>query len=51
VDAHGFNEREEQVASKPNPLTGPFLVQGAENVLEPSFTRRLHERDYALEHR
>jgi acetamidase/formamidase len=30
IDAHGFNEREEPVAFKPNPLTGPFQIAGAE---------------------
>jgi amidase len=30
VDAHGFDEREQPVAFKPNPLTGPFQIAGAE---------------------
>jgi len=74
LDAHGFNEREELVASRPNPLTGPFLVEEAEagdtlavrleelkpnrlscwshrylaeNVVDPSFARRLPEQGYA----
>jgi amidase len=74
LDAHGFNERGEQVASGPNPLTGPFAVEGAEagdtlavrleelepnradawshrylaeNVVDPSFARRLPEQGYA----
>jgi amidase len=29
VDAHGVNERMEKVAERPNPVTGPFLVEGA----------------------
>jgi amidase len=30
VDAHGRDVRMEQVASRPNPQTGPFYVEGAE---------------------
>jgi acetamidase/formamidase len=30
VDAHGFDHRGEQVAQRPNPMTGPFFVEGAE---------------------
>ena len=30
IDAHGFDEREEEVGVKPNPLTGPFEIAGAE---------------------
>jgi acetamidase/formamidase len=74
LDAHGFNEHEEPVAFRPNPLTGPFAVEGAEagdtlavrleelepnradawshrylaeNVVDPSFARRLPEQGYA----
>ncbi len=74
IDAHGFDEREQPVAEKPNPLTGPFEVAGAEpgdtlgvrleelvpnrstcwshrylaeNVLDPSYVRRLPEQGYA----
>ncbi len=73
IDAHGFNEREEPVGIRPNPLTGPFEIAGAEagdtlavrleelapnrsscwshrylaeNVLDPSFVRRLPEQAY-----
>ncbi len=30
VDAHGLDAREEEVAPGPNPMTGPFFVEGAE---------------------
>ncbi|MFP4430558.1 MAG: hypothetical protein ACOCW6_10855 [Spirochaetota bacterium] len=30
LDAHGSNAREEVVAEGPNPMTGPFFVEGAE---------------------
>jgi acetamidase/formamidase len=30
IDAHGYDADEVQVASKPNPQTGPFYVEGAE---------------------
>ena len=30
VDAHGFDHRGEKIAEKPNPMTGPFFVRGAE---------------------
>jgi acetamidase/formamidase len=73
LDAHGFDEHGREVASRPNPLTGPFLVEGAEagdvlavrleelepnraeawsrrylaeNVVDPSFARRLPEQAY-----
>lgn len=30
VDASGLDAREEAVASRPNPMTGPFFIEGAE---------------------
>lgn len=30
VDAHGFDHLGNQIASRPNPMTGPFFVTGAE---------------------
>jgi amidase len=30
LDAHGFDERDEPVGTRPNPLTGPFGIEGAE---------------------
>ena len=30
VDAHGFDHRGNQPADRPNPMTGPFFVEGAE---------------------
>ena len=30
VDAHGFDCRGEKVAERPNPMTGPFFIEGAE---------------------
>jgi len=30
LDAHGFDQHEKQVGERPNPLTGPFHVEGAE---------------------
>src|SRR5271169_4906339 len=30
IDAWGFDSRGEQVATRPNPVTGPFFVRGAE---------------------
>lgn len=73
ADAHGYNERMEQVALKDNPLTGPFYIEGAEPgdalavqleitrpnrntgwsssifapiVVEPSYIRKLPEKEY-----
>ncbi len=28
LDAHGFDEKDEAVAGSPNPLTGPFFIEG-----------------------
>ena len=30
ADAHGFDRHGEQVAGRPNPMTGPFFIEGAE---------------------
>ena len=30
LDAHGVDRQMKQLAQRPNPLTGPFSVQGAE---------------------
>jgi amidase len=30
VDAHGFDRHGEQAGARPNPMTGPFFVEGAE---------------------
>lgn len=30
ADAHGFDHRGEQIANRPNPMTGPFFIEGAE---------------------
>ena len=30
ADAHGFDVRGQQIGARPNPMTGPFLVEGAE---------------------
>lgn len=30
ADAHGFDFRGEKIADRPNPMTGPFFVEGAE---------------------
>jgi acetamidase/formamidase len=30
IDAWGFDSKDEQVATRPNPVTGPFFVRGAE---------------------
>lgn len=30
VDAHGFDHRGERIGDRPNPMTGPFLIEGAE---------------------
>ena len=30
ADAHGFDHRGEKIADRPNPMTGPFFVEGAE---------------------
>jgi acetamidase/formamidase len=30
ADAHGFDHRGEKVGDRPNPMTGPFFVEGAE---------------------
>ena len=30
ADAHGFDHRGQQIASRPNPMTGPFFIDGAE---------------------
>jgi acetamidase/formamidase len=29
LDAHGYDEKDEQVAGSPNPLTGPIYIEGA----------------------
>lgn len=30
ADAHGFDHRGEKIAERPNPMTGPFFIEGAE---------------------
>ena len=30
IDAWGFDSKDEQVATRPNPVTGPFFVRNAE---------------------
>jgi len=46
IDAWGFDAEDRQVASAPNPMTGPFLVRGAEpgDALEVSIDRMTPSR-------
>jgi acetamidase/formamidase len=50
VDAHGADWRGEQIATRPNPLTGPFCVEGAEpgDVLAVRFDRLTPVRDWGF---
>ena len=46
IDAWGFDAKGQQVATRPNPMTGPFLVKGAEpgDALEVSIDRMTPSR-------
>ena len=44
ADAHGFDHRGQKIGERPNPMTGPFFIQGA----EPGDALRVFIRDIRL---
>jgi amidase len=50
IDSSGYNENAKKLAERPNPLTGPFFIEGAEpgDAIAVTFTRMRMNRNFGF---